>query len=99
MKKIFIFLLAGSLCLLCGFASVARESAREKANRCWGEIKIVTTGPADFEVRYETIAPDLRVKIVNVPASGPGEWRLVDVAPQWTVKFVDVNPDFTVCFE
>ncbi len=99
MKKLYVLFLSFALLLLCGSSRPNYESAYEKGKRCWGEIKIITYGVADFEVRYETIAPDLRVKIVNVPASGPGEWRLVDVAPQWTVKFVDVNPDFTVCFE
>lgn len=42
--------------------------------------------------------PDMRVQLVDSFASSCGEWRFVDLFPDFTVQFVDFFPDFTIEF-
>lgn len=39
---------------------------------------------------------DIRVKRVNAFADSCGEWKIVDVFPDFTIQLVDAFPDVTV---
>ena len=96
MKKIFLALCTfASACL---FAAVpSGDSAKEKAARCYGKIRIVKS-LADFDVKVVDSLADLDVVIVDSFPDSPGKWKIVDGCADYDVRFVDGCGDFSVRF-
>lgn len=67
-----------------------------KASNCFGRIQVVDSN-ADFKVRITKSSADLRVLQTPV-AEKIGEWNFVDVSPDYTVRFVSANEDFSITF-
>ncbi|MCR5183660.1 MAG: hypothetical protein K6B46_03055, partial [Opitutales bacterium] len=103
MKKLFITL---ALCV-CGSLLAADFPVDYKLLKrkwCYGRIRVVRSGVADFNVRVvpESWPADLRVCLVDRPenADRPGRWYIVrgDSWSSWTVRFVDSGADFSIQF-
>ncbi len=107
MKRAF-FLLA-ALFIVC--TSMAPNYGKEcitkdgycKGIKLCGKVYIVsnTQANADFRVCLDNRYPDLKVQVADYPDyNTPGSWRFVgnEGNADFTIKFVDSNADFTICF-
>lgn len=62
----------------------------------YGRVKIVEFGET-FKVARVPIGEDLKVKTTQIPQQC-GEWQIVEMDEDFSVKFVEVGEDFTVRF-
>lgn len=69
-----------------------------RGKNMYGSVKVVDYGYADFTVKRVSLAPDLRVKLVQYSGYSCGEWKIVDYGfADFTVKIVDYGyADFTI---
>ena len=64
--------------------------------KLYGRVKIVEFGET-FKVARVPIGEDLKVKTSQIPQQC-GEWQIVEMDEDFSVKFVEVGEDFTVRF-
>lgn len=63
--------------------------------KLYGKVRFVT-GSADFKIKFiESGSPDLWIQFVD-RAYDCGEWEIVTMGEDFTVKIVDDYPDFDV---
>lgn len=96
MKGFKLFCLSAVSALLCVGAGF-HETRYDKAERCYGCIKIVDAGE-DFCVKIVDAAADMDVRLNESPFCGVGEWYFVTAGEDFCVKIVDAGEDFSVKF-
>ena len=63
--------------------------------RIHGRIEYVTY-LADYCVRVVDFGADLRVQLVPYLADAPGKWEIVEELPDYRIKIVEQDEDFTI---
>ena len=63
--------------------------------RLWGKVKRVDFN-GQIKIKLVRNLADLHVKVVDVMADSCGRWKWVDIAPDFTVEFVDIFEDLRI---
>jgi hypothetical protein len=64
-------------------------------SKIFGRIEYVDVFE-DYSVRVVEMFADLRVVVVPCLADAPGKWEIVDNLPDFRIKIVDQEEDFTI---
>ena len=95
MKLLFLnFILAAFFALSNTSSNPISPDGYYKGIKLCGRVQFVDIGE-DFKVSVVSSLPDIRVKFTSFP-SKVGEWRIVDVAPDFKVRVVESFPDFKI---
>lgn len=96
MKLLFLnFILAAFFALSNTSSNPISPDGYYKGIKLCGDVMFVESGE-DFRVRVVDSYPDLKVRIVDRPASEIGEWRVVKSHADFKVRIVKSFADFDI---